>query len=343
VKTWSRSLQQAALGGVFHRPVPDFRDVTVRAVAPWLLFFIAAQACPADGMERVELKIAGGDTGVGLFAMHIAAPSRPPRGAVVFVHGAGSGGSAIWDLRFRDYSLMRRLACEGFDTYAYDARGFGGSWMPPEMSGPADAGEPAVRAQVAARDLGAAIAWAAKTSSVAAVDVVAWSWGCEVSGLYAGRHPERVRRLALYAPIYDRRWPARHRSRGVWYPVERAKLEAFYDPAREAREVWTEHLDALFRFSGDPALVRLPSGPYRDIYGPDAPIWDPAKVRAPVLIIRGDLDPASLAEPAARLFAALTAAREKTMAVVGGASHFLPRERGYRVLQRLLVEFLSEQ
>ena len=47
------------------------------------------------------------------------------------------------------------------------------------------------------------------------------------------------------------------------------------------------HVEALFRFVGPNEPVRLPNGPYRDLYGPDAPVWNPAAVRAPTLVVRG--------------------------------------------------------
>ncbi|MCC7382466.1 MAG: alpha/beta fold hydrolase [Deltaproteobacteria bacterium] len=273
--------------------------------------------------------------------MSIAAPV-PRRGAVVLVHGAGSGSSAIWDLRFRDYSMMRALACAGFDTYAVDVRGFGGSSRPIALELASEAGPPAVRAEEAARDLGAAVAFAAATSSVSTVDIVAWSWGCDVTGLYAGREPGRVRRLVLYAPVYDRRWPARHKTRGAWRVERKHPLLELYDPQREEWTVWVEHVDAMFRFAGGDEL-RLPNGPYRDLYGPDAPVWDAAKIRAPVLIVRGDKDPASLEVHARRLYDALIHAPERRYLLVAGASHFLPRERRYKQLQGAVLDFLTTE
>lgn len=271
--------------------------------------------------------------------MSVRAPGPVRRGAVVLVHGAGSASSAIWDLRFRDYSLMRKLACAGYDTYAADFRGFGGSTMPPAMRIDAERSAPAVRASVAARDLEAMVRFAVRSSSVARADLVAWSWGCDVTALFAGQHPELVRRLVLYAPVYDRRWPTRHKTRGAWRVETRREVLAHGDPAREEPEVWQEHVGAMFRFSGP--SVRLPNGPYRDIYGPDAPVWDAAKIRAPVLIIRGDADRASQAEPVQRLYDALVNAPEKRLLLIAGAGHFLMRERRYRQLHGAVLDFLG--
>lgn len=295
---------------------------------------------PCSAPPRQELRIPGGDQGLELFVMHVPAPAKAKRGAVMLMHGAGAGSSSVFDLRHSDYSLMRALACAGYDAWAVDARGFGGSTFPAAMAAPAQGKPPAVRAEAATRDLAAAIAYARKRSQVAKVDLFGWSWGCVVSGLYAGSHPERVRRLILYAPIYDRRLPKRHRTTGAWRTADKAEILGYFDVKREERAVWVEHIDAMFRFAGGDQL-RLPNGPYRDIYGDDAPIWSASKIVAPTLVIRGDRDPASLRAPVGRLFDALVNAPAKRLVEVGGASHFLMRERGYQQLHAIVLDFLT--
>ena len=98
----------------------------------------APATCVQADLPRREDTVASTD-GVSLFVVSIPAFGAR-RGAVVLTHGAGSPSSSIWDLP-GGYSMMRRLACAGFDTYAVDVRGFGGSSPPP-----ADAsGRPAAR------------------------------------------------------------------------------------------------------------------------------------------------------------------------------------------------------
>jgi len=294
-------------------------------------------AAPCDA-KRAEMRIPGGDPGVEIFVMHVPAPRR--RGAVMLMHGAGAGSSSVYDLQHRDYSLMRTLACAGLDAWAVDVRGFGGSTMPAALKKPAEGAPPVGRAEDAVRDLGAAIRHARRVSRVDRVDLFGWSWGSVVSGLFAGRHPEQVRRLILYAPVFDRRRPKRHKTVGAWRNANKPEILAYFDEQREERAIWDEHIDAMFRFAGGDDL-RLPNGPYRDIYGPDAPIWDPAAIRAPTLVIRGDRDPASLRGPVGRLFDALVNAPEKRWVEVGGASHFLMRERGYKQLHRMVLDYLQ--
>jgi pimeloyl-ACP methyl ester carboxylesterase len=284
--------------------------------------------CELASLVREETRIES-EPGIEVFVMRIAAKDR--RGAAVFTHGGGSQGSALWDLKTKNYSFMRNLACRGWDAYSLDVRGFGGST---KNDSPA-------RLKNVMPDVDAVVRHALSRSSVAKVDLIAWSWGSDVAAMYAGLHPERVRKLAMFAPVYDRRWPERHKDEDGWYPVKRESFLQYHDPQKEDRAVLEEFVEGMFRFAKDGELL-LPNGPYLDLYGEDAPLWDAAKIRAPVLIVRGDQDRASLDVHAQKLFSDLTNAPSKRYVVIGGADHFAFRTYKYRELQSVVVDFLEE-
>jgi pimeloyl-ACP methyl ester carboxylesterase len=267
------------------------------------------------------------------------APQAPDRGAVVLAHGAGSPGSATWDLTPDSHSALRTLACAGFDAYAFDARGFGGSDGPAAMEGSAE-GEPLVRAEEAARDLAAVVAFARAESGVERVHLVGWSWGCVMAGTYAGREPDQVRRLALFAPVYDRQLASRHVTDRRWREESKALHRKLHAPSRESKAVHRAFVQALFRFT-DRDVLRIPNGAYRDLYGPDAPVWDPGRIRAPTLVIRGGQDRASRRGPALRLLDALTRAPHRRYVELAGAGHFAFRRHPHRQLYAELVVFLA--
>ncbi|MEQ9502600.1 MAG: alpha/beta fold hydrolase [Deltaproteobacteria bacterium] len=291
-------------------------------------------------LRRVERRIPSED-GVEVFVVSIAS-LEPKRGAIVFTHGAGSAGSATWDLDVDDYSMMRRLARAGFDTYAVDMRGYGGSTMPAAMNAPADKNAPVSRAADVQPDLSAAIQLAKRESGVERVMLFGWSWGCVVASLYASQHPDDVERLLLFAPVYDRRWPKRHITDRAWRTEKRQLFFDYHDPKREDRRVLEAHVDALFRFTKGDAL-RLPNGPYRDLYGEDAPVYDAKKIRAHTWIVRGENDRASLDAHAHRLFEHLENAASKRYVVLGGTGHFTFRTHAYRALQDVAVELFSSK
>ena len=237
--------------------------------------------------------------------------------------------------------MMRRLACLGFDAYTVDVRGFGGSTWPSETGG--EDAPPIVRANDVMPDIAAALRYVRDTSDVDRVDLVGWSWGCVVAGMAAGKYAKQIRRLVLFAPVYDRQWPTRHKQSGAWRTETRDQHTKYFDARRERRDVLDAHIEALFRFVGPQEALRIPNGPYRDLYGPDAPVWNAGAVRAPTLIIRGETDPASLQEPAHRLFKALSRAPVRRYVELGNAGHFAFRSKQYRRLQTVLAGFLVER
>ncbi len=296
-----------------------------------------AKPCAVDRLSAQTVRLQS-SPGIKVMLTYMRT-DRPSKGAVVLMHGAGSPSSSIWDLNFEDYSVMRRLACEGFDSYALDARGFGGSDKPPA----APSGQPvAVRAVDVMSDMRAAVAFARQTSKLAQVDVVGWSWGCVVSGMYAGLHPDDVRRLLLFAPVYDRKWKSRHAKTSKWKALDKQLFYKYHDPKRERREVLDLHVQQLFQYAEPDGRLRISNGPYFDIYGPEGPVWDPANVRAPTCVLRGDADRASKAEAAQRLTAALANTGHTEHIVLPGAGHFAFRTLRYRAFQDAVVNFLTK-
>ena len=289
--------------------------------------------CPYGTQTKTEQHLASADN-VDVFVGHLR-PEHPSRGAVILLHGAGSPSSSLWDLP-GEYSFMRKLACQGFEAFSLDVRGFGGSSPPP----PDSRGQPEpVRALDAVRDLAVAANWARAESGHPRVDLFAWSWGSVVAGHYAGRPQAPVRRLVLFGPVWDRRWASRHVNKPKWQTIQRDDLLKYFDPRRESRSILEAHVDAMFRFASREGL-QLSNGPYMDIYG-DAPTWDPSLVRAPTLIVRGESDRASQQAAVYRLFLQLNRAASRRLVVLGGAGHFAFRTYRHAALSETVINYLS--
>jgi pimeloyl-ACP methyl ester carboxylesterase len=99
------------------------------------------------------------------------------------------------------------IAARGFDVYLVDVRGYGRSTRPPEMIQPAAANKPIISTEVAARDLGATVDYILKRRGVSKIEVMGWSWGTSIVGLYTSGHNEKVDRPVLYAPQWIRTEP----------------------------------------------------------------------------------------------------------------------------------------
>ena len=337
---WLRNatLLAALLGGCQTGPKTGEQPAPALALDK---FPTPSEECRFDALAREELHIPSQTPGISLFMFRMRAFGKA-RGAVLLLHGAGSPASALWDLTPGDYSMMRRLACAGFETFTVDVRGFGGSTWPAPLLAPADGAPPAVRAQEVMPDVAAALAYARQQSGFDRVDLVGWSWGCVVAGMTAGLHAEKIRRLVLFAPVFDRRWPTRHKTEGAWRSETRQLYFDYFDEKREERAVLEAHVQALFRFVGPDEPVRLPNGPYRDLYGEDAPVWSPEAVTAPTLVLRGENDPASKQDAAYRLFKALKKAPVRRYVELSDAGHFAFRTRQYRRLHSVITGFLTQ-
>ena len=169
----------------------------------------SAQAA-SPKLESSDVMIPSGDAGIDLFVRN-----KHPAGMesfssdriLLYVHGATYPSETAFDLPIEGVSMMDMIAARGFDVYLVDVRGYGHSTRPPEMSQPAAANKPIVSTDVAARDLGAAIDYILKKRGVSKIEVMGWSWGTSIVGLYTSGHNEKVDRLVLYAPQWIRTEP----------------------------------------------------------------------------------------------------------------------------------------
>ena len=93
-----------------------------------------------------------------------------------------------------------------------------------------------------------------------------------------------------------------------------------------------------------PPAVRVPAGPFLDMAAAHAGQfpYDPAAIRAPVLVVRGAWD--TLAAPAdtAWLAGALTRAASVETVVLSGGTHVMHLESGRHRLWRVVGSFLTE-
>ena len=169
----------------------------------------SAQAA-SPKLESSDVMIPSADAGIELFVRNkhpAGTESFPSDRILLYVHGATYPSETAFDLPIEGVSMMDMIAARGFDVYLVDVRGYGHSTRPPEMSQPAAANKPIVSTEVAARDLGAAVDYILKKRGVSKIDVMGWSWGTSIAGLYTSGHNEKVDRLVLYAPQWIRTEP----------------------------------------------------------------------------------------------------------------------------------------
>ena len=153
---------------------------------------------------------------------------RGSSGVVLFVHGAGTPAEVAFDVPSGDYSWMAYLARAGFDVFSMDMTGYGRSTRPTVMNDPCNlTGEqqaafiPSLLAAPCAptftqgattiasdwNDLDAVVEYIRMLRRADRVNMVAWSLGGPRAGGYAAQHADKVQRLVLLAPAYNRTAP----------------------------------------------------------------------------------------------------------------------------------------
>lgn len=320
----------------------------------------------SSGLETCILHLPAID-GVAI-GMLRRAGSAPDKGAAptLLVHGA-TLGAALFNLALPGYSAMGALADGGGPVYALDVRGYGHSLNGQVMDAPAAMHPPFARLGDAVKDIGAAVDFILASENVSALNLVGFSWGTVSSARYAGENPDKVARLALYAPLYaehnalwlDRIADPADRSRlnpkiGAYRLVTQedilqrwnADIGADPDACRE-HGVAEAVFEALARLdsqadSQTPAAFRSPTGALADLIGVfnGRPLYDPAKITMPTLLVRGRDDTTSTDTDAKNLFAAI-AAQRKVYEVIAPGSHFLCVEKNRAKLYQAIKRFLE--
>jgi pimeloyl-ACP methyl ester carboxylesterase len=323
-----------------------------------------------DKFETQLLRLDAPQTGAIPLGLH---EMRPPSGdrrlpPALLLHGA-TFAAALFDLPRPGYSLMAALAASGRTVYALDVRGYGTS-VGGVMDEPPQTHPPFAGVEEAVQDIAAAVSFVCRRCATPAVDLVGFSWSTITAARYAGAHPQTVRRLALYAPLFAERNPswldriadARDRSRlapafGAYRLVTAANVI----------ERWNNDLPGgdpgLFRDDGIAELVfetlaaldprsplqvprafRCPNGALADLVEvfSGRPLHDPAKLSMPVLLVRGAQDTTSTATDAQRLLEAI-ASPVKRYRVIAPGSHFLCIERNRTKLYDELDDFLAPE
>lgn len=283
-----------------------------------------------------------------------AADRRRP---VLYVHGATFPSGCSVFLDFAGGSWANALNAAGFAAWGLDFAGYGRSEDYPEMASAAEpgAGDPPGRAAEAATQIERAVRAIRAKTGAPAVSLIAHSWGTMAAGLFAATHPGLVDRLVLFGPVVQRLTlktvPALPAWRLVTVDAQKQRFledvpagePAVLDEADFAR--WAEIYLRLDPASGSrtPPSVRTPNGPQADIMAAwsGSLAYDPARISAPALIVRGAWDSLCTDDDAAWLRQALVRAAHVADVKIPKATHLMHLERGRTALHAAVNEFLN--
>lgn len=270
-----------------------------------------------------------------------AAPPEARLGTVLFVHGSSMGSQPTFDLHVPgrpDSSAMDHFARLGYDTWCVDHEGYGRSDKSRDINADIATG---------ADDLAAATDYMRRTRGVEAVLLYGISSGALRAALFAQRHPERVRRLALDAFVWTGRGSPTLAERRKRLPEFQARNRRPIDRAF-VRSIFTrDHPgtadDATVEAFADAILAlddSVPTGTYVDMCA-KLPVVDPERITVPTLIMRGQYDGIAGFEDLLEFFTRLPNP-DKHFAVMPGVAHASFQQKNYRLVYHILHAFFSQ-
>jgi pimeloyl-ACP methyl ester carboxylesterase len=295
---------------------------------------------PSPAIHGEEHWTSKGDIRLFLWAKY--AGERPgSTGTVLFVHGSSMASQPTFDLHVPgrpDSSVMDWFAARDYDTWCVDLEGYGRSDKTREINCDISNG---------ADDLAAASDYILKTRGCGPLLVYGISSGALRAALFAERHPERVKRLALDAFVWTGEGSptlAERRQRLAAFqaanrrPIDRAFVRSIFTrdhPGTAEDSVVEAFADAILALDDS-----VPTGTYVDMCS-KLPLVDPAKIGAPTIIMRGEYDGIAGFADLVAFFQRLPNA-DKQFAVMPGIAHASFQQKNYLLVYHILHSFFSQ-
>ena len=291
---------------------------------------------------------------------------------VLFVHGAGTPAEVAFDVPYKDYSWMAYLARVGFDVFAMDMTGYGRSTRPAAMNDPcnfpkeqqAQFSGNVLKADCAPsydlpittmssdwNDLGTVVDYLRGMRHVDRVALLGWSQGGPRAAGYTARNPDKISRLVILAPAYNRDMPldapsVLPRSDGPMNAQSEADFTANWDRQTgcpdqyepgTSRAIWSGMI------ASDPVGATWGPGVRR---APQVPTWGfnktvAGKIEVPFLMISGAYDKQVAPQRVRDLFADL-AAKQKIFIDLACSSHNAMWEKNHLLLFQASLEWLRD-
>ena len=291
------------------------------------------------------------------------------RKVVLMVHGGFSPATLAFDVPYRDYSWMERLAREGFDVFAMDMTGYGRSGRPmmddpcnliaahqkplmgTTLSAPCAPKYPheLVNSDSETADINAVVDFIRRLRGVDKVSLVGWSGGGIRTGTFATRYPEKVDRYVIWASSnYSRKNPDaapalpkagapvqfQTRALGVdkrWLGTQ--KCEGMVEPGMPEM-IWSlNKLADPVGATWGPGGLRAPTRTYWGWNANGA-----KKITFPTLIMAGEQD--DLTKSNLELLEDL-GSQQKVFLGIACGTHFINWEKQRRVLHTASIDWLK--
>jgi len=272
-----------------------------------------------DQLWSAEYVARKGDVSLALYRKRIGPPQAGERPVLFLVHGSSVSAKPSFDLTVPgrgEYSLMNVFAGYGFDVWTMDHEGYGKSAR--------TAGNSDVASGV--EDLKAASEVVVRETGQPRAHFYGGSSGALRAAGFAMARPERVDRLILEAFTWT--------GKGSPTLGKRAEQVDYYR-THNRRPRGRDMIRSIFTRdkpgTSDPAVAEaladaelpfgdtIPTGTYLDMTA-NLPVVDPRRVKAPVLMVRGEHDGIATEEDLLEFFRLLPNP-DRQFIVLAGASH----------------------
>ena len=266
---------------------------------------------------------------------------RNPRGTVLLAHGSSMASTPTFDLHVKGrpgYSVMDYLAERDYDVWCVDFEGYGRSTKTRNVVSGIERG---------ADNLLSASQAIEKLTGANSFLLYGVSSGALRAALFAQRHPRRAKRMVLDAFVWT--------GKGSPTLAERRKRFAGVR-AESRRPVNQKFIESIFTRdhpgTADAGVVRafaraicalddtMPNGTYIDMCK-RLPLFDPRKIKCPVLITRGQYDGIASFEDIQSFFNLLPNP-DKQLAMMPGIAHASLQEKNHRISLFLIERFFSQ-
>jgi pimeloyl-ACP methyl ester carboxylesterase len=335
------------------------------AAAAFAVTVATAASAQSPRIVMEEMMVKSADPGIEIYVRNKRpadmASFRPER-TVLFVHGSTYPAHTAFDLKLDGMSWMDYIAARGYDVYLLDLRGYGKSTRPKEMDDKPEANPALTRGETAVKDISAVVDFILARRSIPRLNLLGWSWGTTLMSTYTTQNPQKVERLALYAPQWIRTTPSlvqagvgpigayrsvtREQAQQRWLNGVPEDKKANLIPAgwfdTWADATWaTDPVGA----KANPPVLRAPNGTVQDTadyWAAGKAYYDPAKITVPVLLVMAEWDRDTPAYMAQTLFPLLVNSPGKRFVQLAEGTHTIVMEKNRMKLFQAVQAFLDE-
>jgi len=282
---------------------------------------VVAQGTQPPPLWTASYRAKKGHVSLAMYRKRAGQPGsgESARPVLFLVHGSSISAKPSFDLTVPgkgEYSLMSVFARWGYDVWTMDHEGYGQS---DRTDGNSD-----IRSGV--EDLQAAVEVVARETGQARYHFYGGSSGALRAAAFAMARPERVDRLLLEAFTWT--------GKGSPTLTKRAEQVEYYR-THNRRPRGRDMIRSIFTRdkpgTSDPAVAEaladaelvfgdsIPTGTYLDMTA-NLPVVDPARVKSPVLLVRGEHDGIATEEDLLEFYRRLPNP-DRQFVVLAGASH----------------------